>query len=131
MIQGQTTDLNALMKTLKTDVFESLKTVIVNMIDREVEFFESVEEDYVKYVNNNVGDPNRYKNINEVLVKVQEELNKASQITILKQMMDININIEKYRTLKKSAVNSAKGKSKEEAKKEIDKILRSKLEQKE
>lgn len=131
MIQGQSTDLNNLMKILKTDVFQSLKTVIVSMIDREVDFFKRVEEDYVKYINNNVGDPNRYKNINEVLEKVQEEINKASQTTMIKQMMDININIEKYRSLKKSAVKSAKGKDKEETKKEIDKILRAKLEQKE
>jgi hypothetical protein len=103
------------------------------MIDREIAFFENVETSYLNFVNKNLGKgkgKKTYKDIDSLLTAIENKLKLASQQTMLKQMMEININLESYRKVKVSTLkNMPEGKSKEEIKKELDEVISTKIQQ--
>lgn len=122
-------------ESIEKNVYNSLQTVIANMVDREIQFYEKLEQDYVDSVNKNGS--KQYDGIQELYKDFEEIFKRKSEETVLGSLIRMSAGLDKYRTFLgkvndrvKSTVSKNGGNLKDNKirKKEIEKILQEKKE---
>jgi hypothetical protein len=93
------------IKKVENHLFETLEKIIMNMLDREISFYELVEKQYVNDVNSQLPSGSKYKDIYHLYQDFQILYKKRAETTVLSPLIKLSSYLEDYRQFLKK-VNS-------------------------
>jgi len=85
------------IKKVESHLFETLEKIIMNMLDREINFYELVETQYVNDVNSKLPAGKKYKNIHHLYEDFQIQFKKRADSTILSPLIKLSSYLEDHR----------------------------------
>lgn len=103
---------NGVFDQINDKVFSKLKAIIENMVDREILFYEKLEEKYVNEVNKESGI--KYENIDDLYENFKEVYKKKGEKTVLAPLVALIGGLEEYRKLSRVIDKQTESKFKKE-----------------